>query len=484
MGALAGVVAGLAGTWAMNRAQRLWTERADGHAPDSAGGKHDAREWQERSEHQNANEIVAQRLAGALIGRALTRDELAVAAPAVHYAFGAAMGAVYGVYAERTRLHPLASGAAFGAAVWLAADEAAMPLLGLSEPPDARSLEMHGQALAAHLVYGATAALTRTVVRPARPSGGFTYRGRSVIITGGSRGLGLVMARQLVDAGAGVTLLARDQAELDRAAADLRTRDAAARVLTVRADVRRREDVDHAVKAAAQYHGRVDVVINNAGVIQTGPLDHMTLADFENAMNTHFWAPLHMTRAALPHLRRQRGGRIVNISSIGGRVAVPHMLPYSASKFALTGLSDGLRAELARERIMVTSVFPGLMRTGSPINATFKGRHEAEYAWFAVADSLPVLTTAAERAARQILNAARRGNAELVISLPAKLAILGRTLAPETFAAAMSATNQMLPLPTGTAGDTPKLGRDSQSRWAPSPLTASTDAAARRNNEL
>ena len=312
----------------------------------------------------------------------------------------------------------------------------------------------------------------------------FEFRGRSVIITGGSRGLGLVLARQLVDAGAAVTLLARDEAELDRAAADLRARDRAARILTVRTDIRRKQEVDHAVETAVSRHGRIDVVINNAGVIQTGPFDHMTLADYENAMDTHFWAPLHMTLAALPHMRRQRGGRIVNISSIGGRVAVPHMLPYSASKFALTGLSDGLRAELRRDRILVTSVFPGLMRTGSPVNATFKGRHEQEYAWFAISDSLPILSTAAERAARQILKATRRGEAELVISVPAKLAILGRALAPETFARAMSVTNEALPAPTGPEGDVAKQGRDSESRVATSPLTASTYAAARRNNEL
>ena len=339
-------------------------------------------------------------------------------------------------------------------------------------------------ATVALALLGAGAALTLYGLRRNFATPRFDFRGRSVIITGGSRGLGLVLARQLIDAGAAVTLLARDPAEHDRAAADLRLRDPAARVFTLRSDVRRQEDVEHAVKTTVDRHGGIDVVINNAGVMQTGPFDHMTLADYENAMNTHFWAPLHMTLAALPYMRRQGGGRIVNISSIGGRVAVPHMLPYSSSKFALTGLSEGLRAELTCENILVTSVFPGLMRTGSPVNATFKGRHEAEYAWFAISDSLPIVSVAAEYAARQILAATRRGEAELVISLPAKLAILGRTIAPETFAHAMSATNRVLPAPTGVEGDTPKRGRDSESKVAHSPLTAPTYAAARRNNEL
>ena len=85
----------------------------------------------------------------------------------------------------------------------------------------------------------------------------------------------------------------------------------------------------------------------------------MTVEDFEAAMRVHFWGPLYATLAALPHLRRQETARIVNISSIGGRIAVPHLAPYSASKFALAGLSDGLRAELAREKIYVTTVLPG-----------------------------------------------------------------------------------------------------------------------------
>ena len=89
------------------------------------------------------------------------------------------------------------------------------------------------------------------------------------------------------------------------------------------------------------------MLVNNAGIIQVGPLEHMTIDDFEEAMATHFWGPLFTILAALPHMRGRGGRRIVNISSIGGKIAVPHLLPYTASKFALTGLSEGLRAELA-----------------------------------------------------------------------------------------------------------------------------------------
>jgi hypothetical protein len=143
----------------MSEAQRLWTHVVDGEAPESAGGRHDARDWQERSEHQNSNELAAQAIARPVLGRGLTRDELRLAAPLIHYLFGAAMAAVYGAYAER-RARP-ASGVGFGATVWLAADEIAMPLLGLSDSTTRRPLEMHLQSFAAHLVYGTVTEVTR-----------------------------------------------------------------------------------------------------------------------------------------------------------------------------------------------------------------------------------------------------------------------------------------------------------------------------------
>ena len=196
----------------------------------------------------------------------------------------------------------------------------------------------------------------------------FDFNGKSVVITGGSRGLGLVLARQLAAEGARLTLIARDVSELERAADDIRGRHPSARVLVVPGDVGRREDVEDAIAKTMSRYGCIDVLINNAGVIKVGPLEHMTLSDYDEAMRVHFWGPLFMVRGVLPHMRSQGGGRIVNISSIGGRIAVPHLLPYSASKFALAGLSDGLRAELAYENILVTTVCPGLMRIGSPVS--------------------------------------------------------------------------------------------------------------------
>ena len=337
----------------------------------------------------------------------------------------------------------------------------------------------HKQALAL-----GTAAVGAYLAMRAVKASRYDFTDKVVVITGGSRGLGLVMARQLAREGARIVLLARDEEELQQALVDIRDQVPDVDVMAVQTDVRKRYDVERAVALVIERFGRVDAAINNAGIIQVGPMDHMAPSDYDDAMNTHFWGPLHVSLAVIPHMRRQGGGRIVNVSSIGGRIGVPHMVPYSASKFALSGLSDGLRAELARDNIAVTSVYPGLMRTGSPVNAQFKGRRSEEYTWFATADSLPGLTISAERAASQILRACQRGDAELVITIPAKLAILARTVAPELFARAMSAVNRMMPEVTGSDGDRTEDGRAAGMGWESSKILAATYAAARRNNEL
>src|SRR5947207_4543781 len=175
------------------------------------------------------------------------------------------------------------------------------------------------------------------------------------------------------------------------------------------------------VEEATMRFGRIDAVINNAGIIQVGPIETMTIEDFERAMAVNFWGVVYTTLAVLPSMLARRRGNIVNITSIGGKVSVPHLLPYSCAKFAAVGFSEGLRAELARDHIPVTTIVPGLMRTGGHLNALFKGDREAEFTWFSLGASLPGISMAAERAARQIVRAAKRGEAERILSLPANL---------------------------------------------------------------
>jgi NAD(P)-dependent dehydrogenase (short-subunit alcohol dehydrogenase family) len=311
----------------------------------------------------------------------------------------------------------------------------------------------------------------------------YDFHGKSVLITGGSRGLGLVLARELAADGAKLTIVARDRAELDRARADLEARGA--EVLAFPCDVRDQRAAQAAVERAVARYGSIDVLVNNAGVIQSGPVEHMQIADFEDALATHMWGPLYTMLAAVPHMRRQGGGRIVNISSIGGKIAVPHLVPYTTSKFALAGLSDGMRAELAKDGIKITTVFPGLMRTGSHVNALFKGQHQGEFTWFSIVDSLPISSIDARRAARKIVAACRHGDPSLVISVQAKLAAFLANSFPDLSAQVLQLMNQLLPGPTGQAeGDRAKTGWESQSALAPSLLTRLSDRAAEENNGL
>jgi NAD(P)-dependent dehydrogenase (short-subunit alcohol dehydrogenase family) len=320
------------------------------------------------------------------------------------------------------------------------------------------------------------------VARQLRRSRAIDLTNRIVLITGGSRGLGLLMAREAGRLGAHVVIAARDEAELLRAQRDLLAHGIAASVAI--ADVATEAQAQRLISQVIKEHGRLDALINNAGVIMVGPIDHMAVADFDEAMATHFWGPLHTMLAAIPHMRERGGGRIVNISSIGGKIGVPHLAPYCASKFALTGVSTSVRAELTRYGILVTTVCPGLMRTGSPFNAWFKGRHRAEFAWFAIADSLPLLSIDGRRAAAQIVDAMRQGDAELVVSWPARLAVAVEALAPNLVARTMTLVNRVLPAPTGTLGNESHSGWHSGSRWAPSPLTHLSQRSAAENNEV
>lgn len=309
----------------------------------------------------------------------------------------------------------------------------------------------------------------------------YDYRDKVVLITGGSRGLGLVMARRLADKGARLAICARNSEELKRAADDLKKRGA--EVIEVSCDLRNQHEVISMVEKVRARYGRIDVLINNAGVIQVGPLEIQTQEDFKDAMNIHFWAPYFTMQAVLPEMRERGEGRIVNIASIGGKVPVPHLVPYCASKFALVGLSSGMRSELVKENIYITTVCPGLMRTGSAVNALFKGQNEKEYAWFSIGDALPATSISAERAADQIIEAARRGDAELIVSIQAQLAAKIHNLFPELTADAAALINQILPA-AGGIGKAKKRGKESESWLSPSILTKLSDQAAIENNEL
>ncbi len=333
------------------------------------------------------------------------------------------------------------------------------------------------RALGISLCGVAAAIAARRFLRGPLPS----FAGKCIVITGGSRGLGLEMGRIWAAEGASIALCSRTQDEVEAAVDELS--EYGCPVYGEVCDVSDEAQVCRFLSGVSQRFGPVDVLVNNAGIISAGPLDCVTLDDYRRTMEVHFWGPLYTMQAVIPEMRRRGWGRIVNISSIGGKVSFPHLLPYCASKFALTGLSEGLRSELAACGIAVTTVCPGMMRTGSPRNAEFKGQHRAEYAWFSIASSLPLVSLNSTRAARRIVEACRRGTAEVALSLPVEIAVRAHAIAPELSAFLLKKISEYLPSSIGGECD-PRKGWQSFSEWSPSWLTTLSEQAAIRNLEV
>ena len=247
-----------------------------------------------------------------------------------------------------------------------------------------------------------------------------TLEDRVVIITGASTGHGLMVARYAAERGAKLVLAARDTENLYAAEIDMLHAGARASWPCPPTSPTP-SNASTWSTWPSRRHGRVDILVNNAGIMLVGPMETMTLEDFEHAMATNFWGTVHCTLAALPHMREQRFGRIANVISLGGKIPVPHLTAYTASKFALAGLTQSLRTELAKDGILVTGVYPNLMRTGGHVHAWIKGDQPAEYSLVGLSDTLPILATSAEHVARKLWQAVCDGDAEVVVGWPARL---------------------------------------------------------------
>jgi short-subunit dehydrogenase len=283
---------------------------------------------------------------------------------------------------------------------------------------------------------GAGLAAREAVRRLARS---YDLGGRVALVTGGSRGLGFAIADELASKGARLVICARDEERLERARMLLAARGADVRAVVC--DVSDRAQVERMVAEV----GAVDVLVNNAGVIGVGALDTQTIEDLEQTHAIMFWGVVYPTYAVLPQMRARGEGRIANITSIGGKVSVPFLLPYSAAKFAAVGFSEGLRAELAGTGVVVTTVVPGLMRTGSYVAALFKGRRETMYKLFTPIAATPLTTISGRRAARKIVAAIERGDPELILTAHANLAVRVNGVAPGLTQRVLGVVGRTLP---------------------------------------
>ena len=332
------------------------------------------------------------------------------------------------------------------------------------------------------------------------------------LVAGASRGLGLLIAAELAARGYRVHGCARDRDELDRA-----ERLVAAGQLGALADaggapgqdggrapgqpgsftahvcdVTDPEAVQGWVDLVRSTEGSVDVAIHVAGIIQVGPVESTTLGHFRAAVETMLFGPVHLCLAVLPGMLQAGSGRIGVVSSVGGVVAVPHLLPYSVAKFGAVGLSEGLQAELSGTGVTATTIVPGLMRTGGHLHAQFVGDAAKDYAWFAPGASLPLLSVSAERAARRIVDAVLAGRSQVELT---PLTWVGRRvhgLAPGTTSRVLGLVARALPhgdarAPDATSDDTRhvegRLARRALDSKVVEVLSTLGNRAARRLNE-
>ncbi len=317
-----------------------------------------------------------------------------------------------------------------------------------------------------------------------RPPDRVDDRPRSALVAGASRGLGLLIARELAARGIRTVICARDGDELQAAVRLLRERHGL-EVQDYVCDVADGGAVRAMVEAVQREYGHLDVVIHVAGVIQVGPLTAVTEDLFAQAIDIMLWGPIHLALAVLPGMRERGFGRIGVVTSVGGVVSPPHLLPYATAKFGAVGFTQGLHADLAGTGITATTIVPGLMRTGSDRRATFTGSPEKEYAWFGPAASMPLLSMDAERAAARIVEAVLAGRPVVTLTPLTKVAIRVSGLAPATTTRLLRLTSRVLP--SGSGQGELVEGGTARARLASSVvdrLTTLGSRAAERFNQL
>jgi len=244
-----------------------------------------------------------------------------------------------------------------------------------------------------------------------------------VIVTGASKGIGRATALQFARTGARVALVARSTALLDEVRREIE--QAGGQALTVPADVRNEEQLRSVVERTLGQWGRIDMLVNNAGVAHLGALGDLGTEELREIVDVNLVGTLLCIRAVLPHFMANRRGHIVNVSSVVGKRGVPRQAVYSASKAAILGLSEALRSELAPHGITVTSFCPS--STETEMNRRIRGNDHPLKQFIRKS-----FMYTPEAVARRVVESARRRRREVVLSLPAKAVVLANRIAPAT----------------------------------------------------
>jgi short-subunit dehydrogenase len=240
------------------------------------------------------------------------------------------------------------------------------------------------------------------------------------VVTGASSGIGEATALALAGRGAAVMLTARAEEKLRFLEREISA--AGGRALAVRTDVTDRDSVEAMVERTIEAFGSLDVLVNNAGLGLSGLVAELRAEDLRHVLEVNLIGPLVCIQAALPHMRH--GGRIINVSSVVGKRAIPKVSGYCATKSALNALSDALRVEVAGRSITVTSVYPGTTQTAFRENSR---RTKDEKRGWRPRGVVP------EEVAAKIAAAAESGGRDVYVTLPDRLFVAGTTLAPGLF---------------------------------------------------
>jgi len=198
----------------------------------------------------------------------------------------------------------------------------------------------------------------------------------TVLITGASQGIGKATALLFAREGYDLVLAARHPQSLAAAAQEIEQLGRSA--LAIPTDVKDPGQVQALVQKALDHYGSIDVLINNAGIYVSGPVEQFSLDDWHQTVDLNLWGYIHTIQALLPHFLARGSGTIVNLSSIGGKVPLPYVTPYCTSKFAVTGLTKSLHAELSPKGLQVCGIYPNLIKSGFMERAIFRGQDDKE----------------------------------------------------------------------------------------------------------
>ncbi len=199
----------------------------------------------------------------------------------------------------------------------------------------------------------------------------------TVLITGASQGIGKATSLLFASKGYDIIMAARTPDRLEAAAKEVRSHGHQA--LTIPTDVRDPKQVETLVQKALEHFGTIDVLINNAGLYISGPVEEFSLDDWHQAIDLNLWGYIHTIHALLPHFLERKRGTIVNVSSIGGQVPIAYLVPYSTSKFAVTGLTRSLHGELAPKGIHVGGIYPNIIKSDFMERAIFRGKNADDF---------------------------------------------------------------------------------------------------------